>query len=35
LRPDGNTHEVRFDRDGTVVGVDQVAEVPPDMDHEE
>ena len=33
--PEGNTREVRFDRDGTVVVVNEAAEAPPDMDHEE
>jgi hypothetical protein len=33
--PDGNTREVRFDRDGTVVVVNERAELPPNVDDEE
>ena len=33
--PDGNTREVRFDRDGTVVTVNETAEAPPNMDQDE
>jgi hypothetical protein len=33
--PDGNTREVRFDREGTVLAVNEAAEAPPNMDDEE
>ena len=33
--PDSKTREVRFDREGTVVVVDEAAQAPPNMDEEE